>query len=205
MRGIVDCLLLVSVLSLHTLALPQSFGAESRAGDTLTTTTGFAREARALPPPPYNLVYHVPNTRTIVYAKIETQPIDVKVIGGTIQLAQNAVKEMIRTSGDGWLPDTLDPYIVDGDLGCYVYAESDGKMPPPGKRRQHLTWGILSSALTGLYRFSITYGYAQEMHWSVLDSRWGIVGVGYIKAGSKYLQVANAGGREVNSTVDITS
>lgn len=116
---------------------------------------------------------------------MKQQPIDINIIEATIKQAQNAVKAIMETSGDRWLPSGLDPYIEDAKYGCYFYAESN-KQLGPGMRRQHLTWGILSSTLVGLYHFAVIQRYSQEMEWRVLDASWGFVGSGKITAGSAY-------------------
>lgn len=155
-------------------------------------------ETRALPPPPYEIVRHVLGTRTIVYAKIFAQPIDPKIIGGTIRQAQQSVEQIMEIHGDGWLPRDLDPYIADEYLGCHIFAESN-KLPGPGGVRQHLTWGILNSTLQGLFQIAYIQGYSQEMNWRVVDGRWGQVGNGYIKAGGAQFGLDAVGGK-VNQT-----
>ena len=83
--------------------------------------------------------------------------------------------------GDGWLPDIWDPYSADFLYGCLICAQSNDK-PGPGGVKQHLTWGILNSTLEGLFNIACVQGYSQEMNFEVMDSKWGIVGKGYIIA-----------------------
>ncbi|KAL9576518.1 MAG: hypothetical protein Q9212_007033 [Teloschistes hypoglaucus] len=145
--------------------------------------TASVHETRALPPPPYEIVRHVLGTRTLVYAKILERPIERNIIGGTIRRAQHSVEAIIKMRGDSWLPKEIDPYTDDSQFGCYFYAKSN-PLPGPGGAPQHLTWGILNSTLEGLFQIAYFQGYSQEMNWRVVDSKWGQVGSGYIKAGS---------------------
>lgn len=85
--------------------------------------------------------------------------------------------------GDSWLPKEIDPYTIDALFGCYFYAKSN-PLPGPAGVPQRLTWGILNSTLEGLFQIAYVQGYSQEMNWRVIDSKWGQVGNGYIKAGS---------------------
>ncbi|KAI4102255.1 MAG: hypothetical protein L6R37_004505 [Teloschistes peruensis] len=119
----------------------------------------------------------------LLYAKIFEGPIEPTIIGGTIRRAQHNVKQIMKIHGDSWVPEEIDPYTDDPRFGCYFYAKSN-PLPGPGGVAQHLTWGILNSTLEGLYQIAYVQGYSQEMNWRVVDSKWGQVGNGYIKAGS---------------------
>ncbi|KAI4095701.1 MAG: hypothetical protein LQ344_001418 [Seirophora lacunosa] len=139
--------------------------------------------AKAQPSPGYPIVRHVLGTRTIIYAHVRQIPIDRAVIGATIRQAQDTVEGIMKTERDRWLPPAWDPYIADWHWGAYIFVESSEK-PGRGGRPQHLTFGILNSTFEGLFQIAYVLGYSQELDFEVLDSDWGIVGAGYIMAGS---------------------
>ncbi|KAL8766845.1 MAG: hypothetical protein Q9209_006503 [Squamulea sp. 1 TL-2023] len=151
------------------------------------------------PTSPHPIVRHVPGTRTIVYAHLQDLPIGRDAIGWTIRQMQYTVEGVMLSVGDGWLPEDRDPYLEDHKFGCYISMGSS-KLPGPGGVKQHLTWGIMNSTLAGLMKIAYIEGYAQEMRFDVLDSGWGMVAYGYIKAGFMYSGLKEGGGVTTDTT-----
>ncbi|KAL8758551.1 MAG: hypothetical protein Q9199_001404 [Rusavskia elegans] len=137
------------------------------------------------PIPPYPIVRHVSGTRTIVRAHLQGQAINAEAIGWTLRRTQYGVEGVMHTIGDGWLPAKQEPYTEDFQYGCYISMWSNS-LPGDGGRKQHLTWGIMNSTLEGLLNIAYVQGYSYEMKFDVVDSGWGRVSEGYIKAGSIY-------------------
>lgn len=88
----------------------------------------------------------------------------------TIEAAKMYVDIVIRSSGDGWLPLLDDPFVFDENLGVRFLAAST--------KGEHLTWGILGSALQGLQECVIYNGWYQLAEIQIFDAPWGHVGNG---------------------------
>ena len=90
----------------------------------------------------------------------------------TIKNALAQIDIIIRTSGDGWLPEEYDPFRYDDHSGAKIYAKS--------AENQHLTWGILGTSLKGLQECVIRNAWFQDAIFQIFDGAWGHVGNGYI-------------------------
>ncbi|KAL8654713.1 MAG: hypothetical protein Q9210_001331 [Variospora velana] len=160
------------------------------------------RAVKAQPLPGYPIVRHVPGTRTIITAHIRQTPIDPVAIGATIRQAQDTVEGVLKsTEGDRWLPPAWDPFIADWHWGAYIFAESS-KLPAPGGGPQYLTFGILNSTFEGLFQIAYVLGYSQELDFRISDGNWGIVGSGYIMAGTVHGGLVRAHGGTNETSVD---
>lgn len=85
----------------------------------------------------------------------------------TINAAKSYAERKIKLEGDGWLED---PFWFDINIGISVAARS--------RPNQHLTWGILSSALRGLQECLFPNDWYEEGRFQIFDSDWGHVGDG---------------------------
>ena len=96
-----------------------------------------------------------------------------------LQLAAK-MREHLHRDGDGWLSQSDDPY-ESGAQGCVFWAKSN---PDPGPgirpRRQHLTYGILSSVAAGLLQWMVVGGRTDVVRFDIEDGHWGIVGFGML-------------------------
>lgn len=155
----------------------------------------------ARPVPPWPVVRHVTGTRTVITAHIQPQPIQPEAIGWTIKKAQYEVEGVMTSSGDGWLPARRDPYWADFGYGCYVLLGSS-KTPAASGVRQQLTWGILNSTFEGLFNIAYVQGYSQEMRFDVMDSSWGTVSHGVIKAGTLIPRLEKGNGTGKGASVE---
>ncbi len=126
-------------------------------------------------------------------ARLQGQAINADAIDWTLRETQYGVEGVMHTIGDRWLPADREPYTKDFQYGCYVSMWSNN-LPAEGGRKQHLTWGIMNSTLEGLRNIAYVQGYSYEMKFDVVDSGWGIVSEGYIKAGSKHAVGSRGGG-----------
>lgn len=94
-------------------------------------------------------------------------------MNSTISAARQHIDQTWKAHGhDGWLPATLDPFKYTIDLGVTVFASSS--------ENQHLTWGILDSALRGLEDCLIRNALYQNAMFRIFDSDWGQVGDGSV-------------------------
>lgn len=94
------------------------------------------------------------------------------VLNGTY----NFILAQILASGDGQLPQAVDPFYYDLNQGAYFTCQS--------VKGQHLTWGILGAAAGWfLHHLGEEAHYRYGVTFSVHDAPWGLVGGGEIKPG----------------------
>ncbi|KAL8939340.1 MAG: hypothetical protein Q9216_003404 [Gyalolechia sp. 2 TL-2023] len=129
------------------------------------------------------IVYHIPNSRTLIYARILEQPIEAAALGATIQQAQRMVQDKLASEGDGYLPPVWDPFIADYNWECWILVQSSSKSGPGGVKPP-LTLTKLEQTFQGLFNIAYVQGYSQEMNFEISADGLGIVGSGYIKFGS---------------------
>lgn len=83
----------------------------------------------------------------------------------------NFVQAQLAASGDGQLPQAVDPFLFDLNQGAYFYMASE--------KGQHLTWGILGATVGWLYKHmgeQAQYRYGAVIN--VADGKWGPVAQG---------------------------
>lgn len=94
------------------------------------------------------------------------------VLNGTTQFIQS----QLLASGDGQLPQDVDPFFYDLNRGAYFKAQS--------RKGQHLTWGILNNAAGWLFHhLGEGAAYRRECIFHIWDSQWGLVGDGTVTPG----------------------
>lgn len=122
-----------------------------------------------------SIIYHVPRTRVVVYVDLENYPIDRGVLMNTIHAASTVVRQHIAEHGDGRLAEghvVIHPYPQ-----CFLYAQSN-PYPGPHERMRHLTWGVLGSAIDGLFYALILRRNFRAATWRVATIDLGVVGLG---------------------------
>ena len=94
------------------------------------------------------------------------------VLNGTY----NFMQAQLAASGDGQLPQDVDPFYFDLNKGAFFTCQSVSG--------QHLTWGILGAA-TGwlLHHMGEQAAYRKGANFAIHDSQWGLVGTGQAKSG----------------------
>ena len=120
-------------------------------------------------------VFAIPGTRTQIklYTKLYgPASAERKLLNAT----RNFLAEQLAASGDGQLPQSVDPFVFDSQEGCFLNLTS--------AEGQHLTWGILSSAVNWLYKhMGERAQYRQGATIWIYDYPWGYVGIGVIEYG----------------------
>ena len=117
------------------------------------------------------IICHVGNTRTILIIRLlDIHPLEPIAMRLTLEAAKAYADRKIKVEGDGWLPHSKDPFRFDIDIGISVAARS--------RPDQHLTWGILSSAIRGLQECLFPNDWYEEGNFQIYDSDWGHVGDG---------------------------
>ena len=92
-----------------------------------------------------------------------------KVLNAT----SNFITEQLAASGDGQLPQSVDPFTFDTQDGCYFNASS--------VEGQHLTWGILGDTVNWLYKhMGERAQYREGATLWIFDSNVDCVGIGLI-------------------------
>ena len=93
-----------------------------------------------------------------------------------LNATKNFIQAQFAASGDGQLPQDVDPFYYDLNDGCFFEAQS-----LPG---EHLTWGILSTTLGWLYKhLGESAQYRSGASFGIRDSGWGAVAIGHITFG----------------------
>lgn len=86
------------------------------------------------------------------------------------------IQAQLAASGDGQLPQAVDPLYYDYQNGAFVQCSSD-----PG---QHLTWGILGAVMPWLYKhLGEASQYRHVASAAIHDSDWGVVGMCMVSFG----------------------
>ena len=122
-----------------------------------------------------DFTFKIPDTKTtlVVYlGEIVSRTNERNVINATI----NFLTQQLAASGDGQLPQNVDPFTYDLEQGVYVQVNStDGN---------HLTWGILGATMSWLNLHLSGYAaYRRGVKFHVWDEPWGHVGSGGINRG----------------------
>ena len=119
--------------------------------------------------------FKIPDTNTmlVVYTGGVVSPRGERnVINATI----NFIHDQLAASGDGQLPQNVDPFIYDLEQGIFIRCNSSSG--------QHLTWGILDTTISWLnVHLSGYVQYRTEVTFFMWDAPWGLVGSGEITAG----------------------
>ncbi|MCJ1456762.1 hypothetical protein MMC28_007127 [Mycoblastus sanguinarius] len=138
----------------------------------------------------YDEDYKVPGTETTIHVRFyQGRDLNITLLGGYIVLVQDELTAYLASHPDGWLRYEDEPYLKTAK-GFYMVAKSwliDGPQGP-----QHLTYGILLSALMGL--FDVCY-YGEKPHASythIQDSNWGTVGTIVILPARPPLYIADS-------------
>ena len=132
-------------------------------------------------------ICHVRQTRTVLIIRLlDNHRLDPTPMSLTIDAAKSYVKRTIDVRGDGWLPPSKDPFQFDINVGVSLAASS--------APHQHLTWGILGSALRGLQECLLQNGWYKEAHFQIFDSDWGHVGDGTLTSYRRTINVKNPQG-----------
>lgn len=88
----------------------------------------------------------------------------------------NFVQAQLAASGDGQLPQAVDPFFFDLNQGCYFYIASI--------KGQHLTWGIMGAAVGWLYKHMGEQAqFRRGARVQVYDGKWGLIGLGTVGFG----------------------
>ena len=116
-------------------------------------------------------ICHVANTRTVLIIRFfDNHPIDPAPTTFTINAAIRYVERAIQIRGDGWLPDSNDPFRYDLNAGIAVAARSAPDV--------HLTWGVLGNALRGLLNCVAVNEWYEEARFEIFNGDSGHVGDG---------------------------
>lgn len=114
----------------------------------------------------------VQGTRTFLSIQLYAR-MHAHAMNATISAARQYIEQIWKAQGhDGWIPATHDPFRYSIDLGVSVFATRGAN--------QHLTWGILDSALRGLEECLIRNSWYQNAMFRIFDSNWGQVGDGSV-------------------------
>lgn len=133
------------------------------------------------PPPPSStaIPVPVPNTQTVLYLTLRpSEPIPKLDMGQTLLHAIAALRDTIEHNDgqDEWLP--TDDWSWSGQgWDCLLTADRNTILAPGG-RVQRLTYGILHSALVGLWGEMYDKGRYFACEFEIQDARWGVVGSG---------------------------
>lgn len=122
-----------------------------------------------------SIIYHVPRTTVVVYVDLQNYPIERGLLVNTIHAASTTVRQHIAEHGDGRVLDghiVIHPYPQ-----CFLYAQSN-PVPGPQGRMRHLTWGVLGSAIDGLFYALILRRNFRAATWRVSTIDLGMVGLG---------------------------
>ena len=115
--------------------------------------------------------FAVPGTTTVLFVVYcPDSPIDKESIRETMTTAMNYMNSQLRIHGNIRLPSDEDPYntpVVPGK-NCQMKIESQ-RMPMTQRIPYHLTYGITSNALRGLFGFLYTDGHAGSAVTEVID------------------------------------
>ena len=119
--------------------------------------------------------FQVPGTQTTIGFTIDTigsADAQRSMLNATV----NFVQAQLAASGDGQLPQAVDPFLFDLNQGCYLYLTS--------VKGQHLTWGIMGATVGWLYKHMGEQAqYRRGAGLYVHDSKWGLVGQGRVGFG----------------------
>ena len=85
--------------------------------------------------------------------------------------------------GDGWIPFNEWTYI-EQPYDCLVTASANSK-PGTGGRKQHITWGMMNSAVLGLWQTMYTGSRFCGCDFEIEVEELGVVGVGSMVAWSE--------------------
>ena len=125
--------------------------------------------------------FAIPGTRTSIRLTLSGMgpaSAERKVLNET----RNFITEQLAASGDGQLPQSVDPFVFDSQAGCYFNATS--------LKGEHLTWGILGTTVNWLYKhMGERAQYREGATMWISDSDWGSVGIATIEFG--YLNQPN--------------
>lgn len=117
----------------------------------------------------------IPGTNTTIVLNTEGRgpPVAIKaVLNGSYAF----VRSQLLASGDGQLPQNVDPFYYDLNNGAFVMCQS-----VPG---QHLTWGILGAALGWLFHhLGEQSAYKTLSTFHIWEAPWGLIANGQATAG----------------------
>ena len=116
----------------------------------------------------------MPNTSTTVVLNLAT-PCSPVAQRDVLNATYNFILAQITASGDGQLPQDVDPFYYDQSHGVFFQAQS--------VKGEHLTWGILGAAAGFLLQHQAVSDYGLGGTFSVHDGNWGLVGTGQIAVG----------------------
>lgn len=141
--------------------------------NTVLPTSLFAGPA----PSSSAIAFEVPDTRTVIYITLRPdRPIGKIDMGQVLVHAMLDLRETIKQNGnDGWLPDDNWSWF-ETSWNCLLTADRN-LVPGPGGP-QHLTYGILHSALVGLWGAMYSKGRYFACDFEIKDAQWGTVGSG---------------------------
>ncbi|MCJ1451089.1 hypothetical protein MMC28_001424 [Mycoblastus sanguinarius] len=150
------------------------------ANPTAAAQNSYLSAASAPEPSSSAIKYAVLNTNTILYLTFKPQePIDKLSMGQSLAQAMADLRQQMRLPKDQWLPYDEWTYIED-KWSCLITAESSS-MPGPMGVKQHLTYGILHSAVAGLWQVMYVEGRFYEVDFAIENAPWGIMGFGTMK------------------------
>lgn len=122
--------------------------------------------------------FKVPDTQTVIYITLHPElPLPKIDMGQVLVHAMLDLREIIKLNGkDGWLPKDDWSYF-EAEWNCLLTADRN-LIPAPDGREQHLTYGILHSALVGLWGAMYSQGRYFACDFEIQDAQWGVVGSG---------------------------
>ena len=141
--------------------------------NTVLPTSLFAGPA----PSSSAIPFEVPDTQTVIYITLRPdRPIGKVDMGQVLIHAMIDLRETIKQNGnDGWLPNDNWSWF-ETSWNCLLTADRN-LVPGPGGP-QHLTYGVLHSALVGLWGAMYSKGRYFACDFEIEDAQWGIVGSG---------------------------
>lgn len=127
----------------------------------------------------------VPDTQTVIYITLRPDSPIAKTDMAQVLLHAMSDLDQISTQngGNGWLPGD-DWSWFEQSWNCLLTAERN-LIPGPAGRPQRLTYGILHSALVGLWTAMYSQGRYFACDFEIEDARWGVVGSGSMDSWGK--------------------
>ena len=159
---------------LTNISIPRAAERNTRSWGTLDDMRGGDADGDAVYPT-FNggnyFLFEIPNSHTNISLYLASNVGPALSQKTLLDSVRNFTVAQLAASGDGQLPQSVDPFVYDLQQGIYLNVSS--------VKGQHLTWGIFNVAAQWLYKHM---GEANQYHhpgsfW-IIDSDWGSVAMG---------------------------